>query len=121
MTATIDSKDLTNAVGWAMRAVPHKTPVPVLSAVALTVSEGELTAAGFDYDTYARSRVPADGQLDTMHVPGAMLAKLAPQMSGPVAFTVEGKGLRVTSGKDKYRLPIMPADDYPTTPNALDA
>lgn len=116
MKATVDAKDLAAAAAWAMRAVPPKSTVPVLGAVPLTVADGELTVSGFDYTTHARAVVGADGTLDTVHVLGSMLAKIAPQLSGTVALAMDGTRLRITAGRDKYRLPIVPAEDYPHTP-----
>lgn len=117
MKATLDAKDLASAVAWAMRAVPAKSTTPVLGAVPLTVADGELTIAGYDYTTHARAIVGADGTLDTVHVLGSMLAKVAPQLNGTVALTIDGTRLRVAAGRDKYTVPIVPATDYPHTPS----
>lgn len=116
MNATVNAKDLDAVVGWAMSAVPHRSPLPILSAISLAVADGELAAEGFDFETHARSSGPADGHLDPVHVNGAMLAKVASQVTGVVTFTIDGTWLHIASGKDRYRLPTMPADDYPTLP-----
>lgn len=116
MKATFDAKEFAAAVAWAMRAVATKSTVPVLGAVPLTVADGELTVSGYDFTTHARAVIDADGALDTVHVLGSMLAKIAPQLSGNVVVTVDGTKLRIAAGRDKYHLPIVPATDYPHTP-----
>lgn len=116
MKAILDAKDLAAAVGWVMRAVPNRPAQPVLGAVPLTVADGELTVEGFDYETHARGRVIAHGDLGTVHVLGSMLAKVAPELDGNVSLSLDGSKLLVAAGKDKYRLPIVPGDDYPTLP-----
>lgn len=38
------------AVGWAARALPARSPVPVLGGLLLTADAGRLSVSGFDFE-----------------------------------------------------------------------
>lgn len=116
-TATVDAKDFAAAVGWAARAVPHRSTTPILNAIPITVHDGKLTVTGFDFETTARACCAASGELPTTYVLGSMISKIASQLTGDVHLSLDGTRMLVRAGRDKYRPPVMPSEQYPTVPD----
>ncbi|MFJ3904582.1 DNA polymerase III subunit beta [Streptomyces sp. NPDC090025] len=118
MELRIDSGVLTEAVAWAARVLPARSPLPVLGGLLLTAADGRLTVLGLDHEASARIEVAAD-------VPGAGRAlvlgrrlldicKVLPP--GPVECAVEGARLSVTGGDARFGLSLLPLDDHPAPP-----
>jgi DNA polymerase-3 subunit beta len=113
----IDAKELAAATGWATRAVPRTSTVPVLTAMRLECDGDRLTASGFDYETHAEASTAADGYLEPVLVNGATLGRAAASLSGQVTIEVEGTKLVLSTGRrSRFALARLPLDDYPTVP-----
>lgn len=48
------------AVAWAARSLPARSPLPVLGGLMLDAAEGRLRISGFDYEASATIEVPPD-------------------------------------------------------------
>jgi DNA polymerase-3 subunit beta len=103
MEFRIERGALAEAVAWAARSLPARSPVPVLGGLMLDAAEGRLRISGFDYEASATIEVPAEtltagrvlvlGRrlLDICRVlPDAMVACA---LAG-ARFTMEGGGTR---------------------------
>ncbi|MFD9035958.1 DNA polymerase III subunit beta [Streptomyces sp. NPDC059567] len=118
MEFRIDSSELTDAVAWAARVLPARSPVPVLGGLLLEASGGRLRVSGLDYEASARIEVEADTARDGRAlVLGRRLldiCKVLPR--GVVECVVEGARLSVTGGEARFGLSLLPLDDYPAQP-----
>ncbi|MFE5488051.1 DNA polymerase III subunit beta [Streptomyces sp. NPDC056527] len=118
MEFRIDSSVLTDAVAWAARVLPARSPVPVLGGLLLEASDGRLRVSGLDYEASARIEVEADTARDGRAlVLGRRLldiCKVLPR--GVVECVVEGARLSVTGGEARFGLSLLPLDDYPAQP-----
>ena len=114
------SRDVfSDAVQWTSRAVQQRPAIPILGAVHLVASDGELELSSFDYEVSARSRVPA--QVETPGealVNGRMLGEIAKSLPNQ-DLTVELKegNVEVRCGRSKFSLGTMVLEDYPQLPN----
>ncbi|MFF8597732.1 DNA polymerase III subunit beta [Streptomyces sp. NPDC015232] len=114
----IDSGALTEAVAWAARVLPARSPVPVLGGLLLEAADGRLAVSGLDYEASARTEAEAEvlGEGRALVLGRRLLdiCKVLPQ--GPVECAVEGARLSVTGGGARFGLSLLPLDDYPDRP-----
>ncbi|MFC9485738.1 DNA polymerase III subunit beta [Streptomyces hydrogenans] len=119
MEIHIDSAVLAEAVAWAARVLPARSPMPVLGGLLLEAGDdGRLSVSGLDHEASARVEVDA-----ATEVPGRALVlgrrlldicKVLPP--GRTALTVEDARLSVTSGEVRFGLSLLPLDSYPAAP-----
>lgn len=118
MEFRIDSGVLTDAVTWAARVLPARSPMPVLGGLLLEAADGRLRVSGLDHEASARVEVEADTDVEGRAlVLGRRLldiCKVLPR--GVTELSVEGARLSVTSGDARFGLSLLPLDDYPAPP-----
>ncbi|SEC41854.1 DNA polymerase III subunit beta [Streptomyces sp. TLI_105] len=118
MEFRIDSAVLTDAVAWASRVLPARSPLPVLGGLLLEAADGRLRVSGLDHEASARVEVEADTVVEGRAlVLGRRLldiCKVLPR--GATELAVEGARLSVTSGDARFGLSLLPLDDYPAAP-----
>lgn len=113
------SRDVfSDAVQWTSRAVQQRPTIPILSAVKLTATEGELRLSSFDYDVSARAQVEAEViEPGEVLVSGKLLTEIAKSLPNQtVTVSVNGNHLDVMCGRAKFALGLMPLEDYPELP-----
>lgn len=125
MHVTVSSPDLLSGATATLAAVPSKPAHPILGAIVLDANDDALQLSGFDYETSARTRTPAQ-----IHTPGkvavsgkllAQVAKLLPKK--PLELTADGEyagSLRIASGRASFTLPLMDVRDFPALPQSQD-
>ncbi|MEU6980594.1 MULTISPECIES: DNA polymerase III subunit beta [unclassified Streptomyces] len=118
MEFRIDSGLLTDAVAWAARVLPARSPVPVLGGLLLEAADGRLRVSGLDYEASARIEVDADTLRDGRAlVLGRRLLDICKVLpAGTVGCAVEGARLSVTGGDARFGLSLLPLDDHPAPP-----
>lgn len=118
MEFRIDSAVLTDAVAWAARVLPARSPLPVLGGLLLEAAEGGLRVSGLDHEASARVEVEADTAVEGRAlVLGRRLLDICKVLpKGPAELAVEGARLSVTSGDARFGLSLLPLDDYPAAP-----
>ncbi|MFI9294777.1 DNA polymerase III subunit beta [Streptomyces gardneri] len=118
MEIRIDSAVLTEAVAWAARVLPARSPMPVLGGLLLEAAEGRLRVSGLDHEASARVEVEADTAVEgSALVLGRRLldiCKVLPR--GYAELAVEDARLSVTSGDARFGLSLLPLGDYPAPP-----
>ncbi|OIJ91204.1 DNA polymerase III subunit beta [Streptomyces colonosanans] len=120
MQFRIDRGVLAEAVGWAARVLPTRTPVPVLGGLLLEATDGRLSVSGFDLETAARieteAETTADGQVVVLGRRLLDICRVLPD--GPVSCGLEGTRFTVEAGGTSFGLSTLPREDYPTLPAA---
>ena len=118
MEFRIERADFAEAVGWAGRALPSRTPVPVLGGLLLTAEAGRLTVSGFDFEAAARITVDAEtGTAGEVLVPGRRLLDICRVLpDGPVSCALEGARFTVEAGGTEFGLSTLPREEYPALP-----
>lgn len=121
MKLTISQPALTDALAWALNAVSTRPPVPALSGVRVEAQAGVARFTGFDYETLAATTASVDTEAPGHVVtPGRATLDIVKGLPKNAAVTVEEAGegrLRITAGRSKYEVPLIPAADYPRTPD----
>lgn len=119
MKFRVERDVLADAVTWTARTLPTRPPAPVLAGVRMEAdSAGILNLASFDYETSARSELPAEvAEPGTVLVSGRLLAEISRALpSKPVDVTLEGSKVVLTCGASRFTLLTMPVDEYPALP-----
>ncbi|OKJ73882.1 DNA polymerase III subunit beta [Streptomyces sp. CB02460] len=118
MEFRIERGELADAVSWAARVLPTRSPVPVLGGLLLEAADDRLSISGLDYEASARIEVAArterPGKVLVMGRRLLDVCKVLPE--GPVECAVEGSRFTVTGGGAGFGLSVLPLDDYPALP-----
>ncbi|UYM07366.1 DNA polymerase III subunit beta [Solicola gregarius] len=118
MKFRIDRDTLADAVAWTARTLPNRPSVPVLAGLLIETDDDGLSLSGFDYETSARVRLPAEvADEGTALVSGRLLADICKSLPDkPVDLAMDGAKVAVTCGSTRFSLQTMPVEDYPTLP-----
>ncbi|MFJ2090781.1 DNA polymerase III subunit beta [Streptomyces sp. NPDC087901] len=118
MEFRIERGELADAVAWAARVLPTRSPVPVLGGLLLEAADGRLCISGLDYEASARIEVPAEtARAGKVLVMGRRLLDVCRVLpEGAVECAVEGSRFTVTGSGAGFGLAVLPLDDYPALP-----
>ncbi|MGV9562129.1 DNA polymerase III subunit beta [Streptomyces sp. NPDC003480] len=118
MEFRVDRGALAEAVGWAGRVLPARTPVPMLGGLLLEATAGRLTVSAFDFETAARigteAETAADGQVLVLGRRLLDICRVLPD--GPVSCGLEGTRFTVEAGGTRFGLSTLPREEYPPLP-----
>ncbi|WP_353988789.1 DNA polymerase III subunit beta [Ruicaihuangia caeni] len=106
------------AVSFAVKLLPQRTTLPILSGVLIDANDDGLTLSTFDYEVSARTKIDADvSEPGQVLVSGRLLAEIASRLpNAPVNFSTESGRIVVTCGSANFTLLSMPVEEYPTLP-----
>jgi len=106
------------AVSFAVKLLPQRTTLPILSGVLIETSDGGLTLSSFDYEVSARTEIAAEvEEPGRVLVSGRLLAEIASRLpNAPVQFETQDSHVLVRSGSASFTLLSMPVEEYPTVP-----
>jgi DNA polymerase-3 subunit beta len=106
------------AVSFAVKLLPQRTTLPILSGILIETTDDGLTLSSFDYEVSAQTEIAA--QVDEpgkVLVSGRLLADIASRLpNAPVTFATEEGRISVTCGSANFTLLSMPVEEYPTLP-----
>ncbi|MFT4122991.1 MAG: DNA polymerase III subunit beta [Microbacteriaceae bacterium] len=106
------------AVSFAVKLLPQRTTLPILSGILIETTDAGLTLSSFDYEVSSQTVIPA--QVDEpgrVLVSGRLLAEIANRLPGaPVVFSTEDGRVAVNCGSASFTLLSMPVEEYPTLP-----
>lgn len=106
------------AVSFAVKLLPQRTTLPILSGVLIETTESGLRLSSFDYEVSAQTEIDASiDEPGTILVSGRLLADIASRLpNAPVEFTTEESRISVKCGSARFTLLSMPVEEYPTLP-----
>ncbi|MBG6108682.1 DNA polymerase III subunit beta [Frigoribacterium sp. CG_9.8] len=106
------------AVSFAVKLLPQRTTLPILSGVLIETTETGLTLSSFDYEVSAQTEISAEvEEPGKILVSGRLLADIASRLpNAPVQFSTQDGRISVTCGPAKFTLLSMPVEEYPTLP-----
>lgn len=115
MRVSIDRSQLAHALATVNRAIESRNSIPILVNVLLAVEDGQLRLTGTDLDVEITTSLPVlDCQPGSLTVPGKMLADIAKRATGDITLALDGGRLNVASGRSRYKLDTLPAEDFPS-------
>lgn len=109
---------IADALAWASRGLPTRSPNPLLTGLHLEGSGDQLTLSGSDLDISARVSIEAVIQeAGSVLVPGKLLADIVRSLpNAPIEFSVDGSRANLKCGRSSFSLPTMPVHEYPSLP-----
>ncbi|GAB3615546.1 DNA polymerase III subunit beta [Okibacterium endophyticum] len=118
MRFSVNRDVFSEAVSFAVKLLPQRTTLPILSGVLIEAGENGLTLSSFDYEVSAQTEIQAEVEEEgTILVSGRLLADIASRLpSAPVQFTTDDNRILVTCGSAKFTLLSMPVEEYPSVP-----
>ena len=118
MKLTVHRDVFADAVSFAVKLLPQRTTLPILSGVLLNADESSLTLSSFDYEVSARTAVSADvTQQGQVLVSGRLLSEIAQRLpQQEVTLELDGTSMKVSCGSAKFSLLTMPIEEYPQLP-----
>lgn len=113
---------LSEAVSFAVKLLPQRTTLPILSGVLIETGDEGLTLSSFDYEVSTRTVIAAEiEEPGRILVSGRLLAEIASRLpNAPVSFTTEESRIRVSCGSANFTLLSMPVEEYPSLPQIGD-
>ncbi|MGV8912208.1 MAG: DNA polymerase III subunit beta [Rhodoglobus sp.] len=110
------------AVSFAVKLLPQRTTLPILSGVLIEATDEGLTLSSFDYEVSARTQIIAEvEEPGKVLVSGKLLAEIASRLpNAPVRFSTEDNKITVACGTGHFTLSSMPVEEYPTLPQISD-
>lgn len=106
------------AVSFAVKLLPQRTTLPILSGVLIETTESGLKLSSFDYEVSAQTEISAEVEdHGRILVSGRLLAEIASRLpNAPVKFHTEESRIIVSCGSANFTLLSMPVEEYPTLP-----
>jgi DNA polymerase-3 subunit beta len=106
------------AVSFAVKLLPQRTTLPILSGVLIQATDDGLTLSSFDYEVSAQTQIAADvEEQGVILVSGRLLSDIANRLpNAPVRFSTEDGRIVVSCGSARFTLLSMPVEEYPTLP-----
>ena len=110
------------AVSFAVKLLPQRTTLPILSGVLIEASGDGLVLSSFDYEVSARTEISAVvEESGRVLVSGRLLADIASRLpNAPVTFSTDDGRITVACGAGHFTLLSMPVEEYPTLPQVSD-
>lgn len=107
-----------DAVSFAVRLLPQRTTLPILSGVLIETTDTGLSLSSFDYEVSARIRIDAEVQEPgRVLVSGRLLADIANRLPAvPVVVATQDNRVTVSAGSARFTLLSMPVAEYPSLP-----
>ncbi len=107
-----------DAVSFAVKLLPQRTTMPILSGVLIEASDGELVFSSFDYEVSARTKVAAEvDEPGRVLVSGRLLADIAGRLpAAPVEVATDEGRVTIRCGSGRFTLLSMPVEEYPSLP-----
>ncbi len=116
MKLTISSTDLLKALSDVSKAIPSKSPLPILENFLFSLKDGILEITASDSELTLRTRIQADASEDgAIAVPARHMTDLLKELPDqPVRLsTVSDSSFECAWASGNSVLPFFPADDYP--------
>ena len=106
------------AVSFAVKLLPQRTTLPILSGVLIQANDDGLVLSSFDYEVSSQTEIQADvEEPGTVLVSGRLLAEIAGRLpNAPVRVSTEDSRISVTCGSASFTLLSMPVEEYPSIP-----
>lgn len=113
------NKDVfSEAISFAVKLLPQRTTLPILSGVLIEAGDHSVTISSFDYEVSAKTTITADvSSQGTILVSGRLLAEIAQRLpDSSVQLELVQGSASVRSGSAKFTLATMPVEEYPNLP-----
>ena len=118
MRFSVNRDVFSEAVSFAVKLLPQRTTLPILSGVLIEATDTGLVLSSFDYEVSAQTEIQAQvDEAGTVLVSGRLLADIASRLpNAPVVFSTNENRIVVSCGSANFTLLSMPVEEYPSIP-----
>lgn len=118
MRFSVNRDVFSEAVSFAVKLLPQRTTLPILSGVLIEATDTGLVLSSFDYEVSAQTEIQAQvDEAGTVLVSGRLLADIASRLpNAPVVFSTNDNRIVVSCGSANFTLLSMPVEEYPSIP-----
>ncbi len=112
--------EFSRAIGLAQSVVSNKTTMPILGNVLIEAKKDSVTISGTDLEIGLTCKTKVEVvQPGSITIPAKKLAEILRESSeGDIEITVtDGTKVEIKSGKSKYKVSGLPAEDFPALPS----
>ena len=124
MKLTIPQPQLLKTLQTVERAVNDRSTLPILANVLLEVGENELTLTATDLDVGIQCRFPLvpPSERGTVTLPARKLTTIVRELpeESVVLEAKKNHTATIQCGASQFRIPGLPAEDFPVLPTAKD-
>lgn len=114
MELAIGKADFARALSAVSRCIEARNTIPILDCVLLTAADGALRVRGTDLDIEVTDTAPADiTKPGSLCVDAKLLSSIVAKAGGDIALSVKDGKFVIKSGKSRFTLNWLPAEDYP--------
>ena len=112
MKFQVNKDVLSEAVSFAVKLLPARTTLPILSGVLIEATSGGLVLSSFDYEVSTQTKINANVESEGRAlVSGRLLSEIANRLpNAPVTFETIDSRIHVTCGQANFTLLSMPVD-----------
>ena len=119
MQFTIEKPDLVAAMAQVTKVIGTRPSIPIIAHVLIEAAGDKVTFCGTDMDARITVRKPAAVATDgRTTVSAARLQSIATNAADGAQLTLtngdDGTTMTVRSGRSRYKLSTLPADDFPS-------
>lgn len=116
MNFIIDREHLLPPLQHIVNVIEKRQTMPILANLLLVIKDEQLVLTGTDLEIQIIVRIKLDNMTDgTVTVPARKLldiCRLLPS-TAQIKFTLQDDKLKINSGRSRFSLSTLPADDYP--------
>ena len=124
MKFSISRDALLKPLSLVAGVVERRQTLPILSNVLITLDGDRLSLTGTDTEVELAARItlPEPGESGEITVPARKLADICKSLpdSGRIEFTLDEQRVQLRSGRSRFTLQTLPADDFPLVNEAVD-
>jgi len=108
-------------LGWAAAQLEPKPTMPIFAGLLIEAADDAVAIGAASHGGGARATLPADVlESGRIVIPGRMAAQVvASYRSELVELATADQQVEITSGRDRFRLSLLPAHDYPQVSDQL--
>lgn len=111
--------DLLRVLGRVQGAIERKASMPILAHALIRAEAGRLVASGTDLYLAITATCECEGDLPSVCISAKTAHDIVKNLpDGDVKLTVDATTMTIRAGRSKFRVPVMPADDFPPLPRA---
>ncbi|WP_430593619.1 DNA polymerase III subunit beta [Humidisolicoccus flavus] len=118
MKFNINRDVFSDAVSFAVKLLPQRTTLPILTGVRIEANENSVTLSTFDYEVSARTSISAEvTEPGVILVSGRLLNDIANKLPQSVVVIEDDEAsVKISCGSARFSLLKMPIEEYPTVP-----
>lgn len=117
MKISANRDDLLKPLQQVVGVVERRQTLPILANVLIAVNDNDLSLTATDLEVELRTHAPIEARGETeFTLPARKLMDICKALPDGVPVTLETEGDKATlrSGRGRYTLGMLPAQDYPT-------